>query len=60
MKSAVNFLQLAAVAVWAAFATPAFAVTDVNWWHAMSGELGRQVDKLGRAGELRARLRRND
>jgi len=46
VKSAVNFLQLAAVAVLAAFATPAFAVTDVNWWHAMSGELGRQVDKL--------------
>jgi sn-glycerol 3-phosphate transport system substrate-binding protein len=26
--------------------SPAFAVTDVVWWHAMSGELGRQVEKL--------------
>jgi sn-glycerol 3-phosphate transport system substrate-binding protein len=28
------------------FATPAFAVTDIQWWHAMSGELGRQLEKL--------------
>jgi sn-glycerol 3-phosphate transport system substrate-binding protein len=27
-------------------ATPAFAVTEIQWWHAMSGELGRQVEKL--------------
>src|SRR5215475_3176184 len=25
---------------------PAFATTDVIWWHAMSGELGKQVEKL--------------
>lgn len=25
---------------------PARAATDVVWWHAMSGELGRQVEKL--------------
>jgi sn-glycerol 3-phosphate transport system substrate-binding protein len=29
-----------------AFASPAQAVTDILWWHAMSGELGRQLDKL--------------
>jgi len=29
-----------------AFASPAQAVTDIMWWHAMSGELGRQLDKL--------------
>jgi sn-glycerol 3-phosphate transport system substrate-binding protein len=29
-----------------AFASPARAVTDIMWWHAMSGELGRQLDKL--------------
>ena len=29
-----------------ALASPAWAVTDVMWWHAMSGELGRQVEKL--------------
>jgi sn-glycerol 3-phosphate transport system substrate-binding protein len=28
------------------FASPAQAVTDIMWWHAMSGELGRQLDKL--------------
>jgi len=28
------------------FASPARAVTDIMWWHAMSGELGRQLDKL--------------
>ena len=27
-------------------ALPAQAVTDINWWHAMSGELGRQLEKL--------------
>jgi sn-glycerol 3-phosphate transport system substrate-binding protein len=26
--------------------SPAFAATDIMWWHAMSGELGRQVEKL--------------
>jgi sn-glycerol 3-phosphate transport system substrate-binding protein len=29
-----------------AFAMPARATTDIVWWHAMSGELGRQLDKL--------------
>jgi sn-glycerol 3-phosphate transport system substrate-binding protein len=28
------------------FASPAQAVTDIAWWHAMSGELGRQLEKL--------------
>jgi sn-glycerol 3-phosphate transport system substrate-binding protein len=27
-------------------ATPALAATDIQWWHAMSGELGRQLEKL--------------
>jgi len=26
--------------------TPGLAATDVMWWHAMSGELGKQVEKL--------------
>jgi sn-glycerol 3-phosphate transport system substrate-binding protein len=46
VKSAVRFLQLAAVVATFAFATPAQAVTEVMWWHAMSGELGRQLEKL--------------
>ena len=29
-----------------AVASPVQAVTDIMWWHAMSGELGRQLDKL--------------
>src|ERR1043166_864391 len=27
-------------------AAPAHAVTDIMWWHAMSGQLGRQLEKL--------------
>jgi sn-glycerol 3-phosphate transport system substrate-binding protein len=30
----------------AAMPAPARAVTDIAWWHAMSGELGRQVERL--------------
>jgi sn-glycerol 3-phosphate transport system substrate-binding protein len=41
-----RFLRLAAAAAVVAFASPAQAVTDIMWWHAMSGELGRQLDKL--------------
>lgn len=41
-------LALIAVAAlaWGAGAIPAIAATDIAWWHAMSGELGRQLDKL--------------
>jgi sn-glycerol 3-phosphate transport system substrate-binding protein len=46
VKSIIKFVQLAAVTAAVAFATPAFAVTEINWWHAMSGQLGRQVEKL--------------
>jgi sn-glycerol 3-phosphate transport system substrate-binding protein len=46
VKSIIKFVQLAAVTAAAAFATPAFAVTEIHWWHAMSGQLGRQVEKL--------------
>lgn len=28
------------------FAARADAATDIHWWHAMSGQLGRQVEKL--------------
>lgn len=43
LKSAFRTLALLAIA--ASLATPAGA-TDIQWWHAMSGELGRQVEKL--------------
>jgi len=46
VKPASRFLRLAAAAAMVAFASPAQAVTDIMWWHAMSGELGRQLDKL--------------
>jgi len=45
VKPALKFLQfitLAAVAI----ASPAHAATEIAWWHAMSGELGKQLEKL--------------
>jgi sn-glycerol 3-phosphate transport system substrate-binding protein len=46
VKPAFGLFRLAAAAAVVAFASPAQAVTDIMWWHAMSGELGRQLDKL--------------
>jgi sn-glycerol 3-phosphate transport system substrate-binding protein len=46
VKWALGFLQVAAVAAMVTVASPAQAVTDILWWHAMSGELGRQLEKL--------------
>src|SRR6201991_1874814 len=46
MKSVVKLLQLASLAAAISVSSPAFAVTEIMWWHAMSGELGRQVEKL--------------
>jgi sn-glycerol 3-phosphate transport system substrate-binding protein len=51
VKSAFIFLQFAALAV-IALVTPAKAAneikaaTEIMWWHAMSGELGKQLEKL--------------
>ncbi len=45
MKLALRFLKSAALAA-AALASPAQAATEIMWWHAMSGELGKQVEKL--------------
>jgi sn-glycerol 3-phosphate transport system substrate-binding protein len=46
VNPAFRFLRLATAAAVVAFVSPAQAVTDIMWWHAMSGELGRQLDKL--------------
>jgi sn-glycerol 3-phosphate transport system substrate-binding protein len=46
VKPAFGLLRLAAAAAVVAFASPAQAATDIMWWHAMSGELGRQLEKL--------------
>lgn len=46
VKSVFRLAQIAAVAVAIGAASPALAVTEITWWHAMSGELGRQVKRL--------------
>src|SRR3982074_1682722 len=46
VKSALRFLRFATAAIAVAMASPALATTEIMWWHAMSGELGRQLDKL--------------
>src|ERR1700738_1444967 len=46
VKPAWGFLRIAAAAAALALPSPALAVTDIMWWHAMSGELGRHLDKL--------------
>src|SRR5215467_16009490 len=46
VKSAFRFLQFAVFALAIGITSPAVAVTDINWWHAMSGELGKQLEKL--------------
>jgi sn-glycerol 3-phosphate transport system substrate-binding protein len=46
VKSALRYLQLAVFAAAAALAAPAQAATEIMWWHAMSGQLGRQLEKL--------------
>jgi sn-glycerol 3-phosphate transport system substrate-binding protein len=43
---ALGFLRFAAVAALVISTSPAGAATDIMWWHAMSGELGRQLEKL--------------
>ena len=45
MKLALRFLQIVALAAMA-LASPAQAATEIMWWHAMSGELGKQLEKL--------------
>jgi sn-glycerol 3-phosphate transport system substrate-binding protein len=46
VKSAFRFSALLAAAITLAAASPAYAVTEIAWWHAMSGQLGRQLEKL--------------
>ena len=45
LRSLQRFLQLVALAG-IAFVSPAQAATEIMWWHAMSGELGKQLEKL--------------
>jgi sn-glycerol 3-phosphate transport system substrate-binding protein len=46
VKPVLRFLQLAAAMAAVTLASPAQALTNIAWWHAMSGELGRQLEKL--------------
>src|ERR1700752_5493548 len=46
VNSVLRFLQLAVAAAVFMSASPTQALTDIAWWHAMSGELGRQLEKL--------------
>src|SRR5215475_10932452 len=46
VSSALRLLQIVAAFAALAFAAPAGAATDIMLWHAMSGQLGRQLDKL--------------
>lgn len=46
VKSGFRLFVLATAMIQLALASPARATTDIMWWHAMSGELGRQLEKL--------------
>lgn len=46
MKSAFRCVALLAAAIAPVAASPAYALTEIAWWHAMSGQLGRQLEKL--------------
>ena len=46
VTSALRLLQLVAALAALSLAAPVRAATDIAWWHAMSGELGRQLEKL--------------
>jgi sn-glycerol 3-phosphate transport system substrate-binding protein len=46
VRRTLGSLTIAIAVAGIGFATPAFAATDIQWWHAMSGELGRQLEKL--------------
>jgi sn-glycerol 3-phosphate transport system substrate-binding protein len=46
VKLTFRFSVLVAAAIALATASPAGAATEIAWWHAMSGQLGRQLEKL--------------
>ena len=45
MTSAFRLFQFVALAA-VLLVTPAHAATEIMWWHAMSGELGKQLERL--------------
>ncbi|MBV9567888.1 MAG: sn-glycerol-3-phosphate ABC transporter substrate-binding protein, partial [Hyphomicrobiales bacterium] len=41
-----RIVSATALAATLAFGTPAVAQTEIQWWHAMAGELGQKIEKL--------------
>jgi sn-glycerol 3-phosphate transport system substrate-binding protein len=41
-----RIVSMVAVAAAFGFASPAMAQTEIQWWHAMTGELGQKIEKL--------------
>ena len=41
-----SLIRVAVAGVLALFAWPAHAVVEIQWWHAMPGELGHQLEKI--------------
>jgi sn-glycerol 3-phosphate transport system substrate-binding protein len=46
VRSARTLQLMAASIIAIGLASPAHAVTEIHWWHAMSGQLGKQLEKL--------------
>jgi sn-glycerol 3-phosphate transport system substrate-binding protein len=46
LKAGVKLLPIYLAVVMTLGVAPAFATTDIMWWHAMSGELGKQLERL--------------
>src|ERR1043166_6602599 len=52
VKRVQTLLRLPAGIIAIGVASPAHAVTEIHWWHAMSGQLGKHLEKL--AGDFNA------
>ena len=46
MRPARTLLLIAAGIIGVGLASPAHALTEIHWWHAMSGQLGKHLEKL--------------
>jgi sn-glycerol 3-phosphate transport system substrate-binding protein len=46
LRSAIKHFTITIAAALLALVSPVQAATEIQWWHAMSGQLGRQLEKL--------------
>jgi sn-glycerol 3-phosphate transport system substrate-binding protein len=46
LRSAINYLTVSVGVALLALVSPVQAATEIQWWHAMSGQLGRRLEKL--------------